>query len=112
MCWSPPLLRDEVGHAVDAAAPERLVLVEQAARQAKPLDVGAHDLAPAGALLGDQAGPLEHRDVLLHGREAHRVVPGQLGDALAAVQRAQDDVTPGGIGQGGEDVVGVEGELH
>ena len=74
---------DEVGHAVDAAAPQRLVLVEQAARQAQPVDVGPDDLAAAGALLGDQAGPLEHRDVLLHGREAHRVVVGQLGDALA-----------------------------
>ena len=35
------------------------------------------------AFLRDQAGPLEHRDVLLHGREAHRVVPGQLRHALA-----------------------------
>ena len=64
------------------------------------------------ALLGDQAGPLEHGDVLLDRREAHRVVPGQLGDALAAAERAQDDVAPGGVGQGGEDVVGVEGGLH
>ncbi len=106
------LLRDEVGHAIDATAPQRLVLVEQAARQAEPLDVGAHDLAAAGALLGDEAGPFEHGDVLLHRREAHRVVPGQLGDALAAVERAQDDVAPGGIGQGGEDVIGVERGLH
>ena len=106
------LLADEVGHAVDATAPQRLVLVEQAARQAEPLDVGAHDLAAAGALLGDQAGPLEHRDVLLHGGEAHGVVPGQLGDALAAAERAQDDVAPGGVRQGGEDLVGVEGGLH
>ena len=82
------------------------------ARQAQPLDVGAHDLAAAGALLGDQAGPLEHRDVLLHGREAHRVVAGQLGDALLPADRAQDDVAPGGVGQGGEDLVGIEGGLH
>ena len=54
--------------------------------QAEPLDVGAHDLAAAAALLGDQAGPLEHRDVLLHRREAHGVVPGQLGDALVAAR--------------------------
>ena len=99
-------------HPVDAAAPQRLVLVEQATRQAEPLDVGAHDLAAAGALLGDQAGPLEHGDVLLHGREAHRVVPGQLCDALIAVQGAQHDVAPGGVGKGGEHLVGVEGELH
>ena len=81
-------------------------------RQAKPIHVGAHDLAAAGALLGDQAGPLEHRDVLLHGREAHGVVPGQLGDAFIAAERAQDDVAPGGVCQGGKDLVGVEGELH
>ena len=35
-----------------------------------------------------------------------------LRDTFATVQRAQDDVTPGGIGECGEDVVGVEGELH
>ena len=89
-----------------------LVLVEQATRQAQTLDVRAHDLAPAGALLGDEAGPLEHGDVLLDGREAHRVVPGQLGDALIATERPQDDVAPGGVRQCGEDVVGVEGGIH
>jgi hypothetical protein len=31
----------------------------------------------------------------------------QLGNALAAGECPQDDVTPGGIGQGGKDVVGV-----
>jgi hypothetical protein len=50
--------------------------------------------------------------VLLHGREAHRVVVGELGDALGAAQRAQDDVPARGIRQGGEDLVGVEHELH
>ena len=79
--------------------------------KAEPLDVGADDLAAADAFLGDQAGPLEHCDVLLDRREAHGVVPGQLGDALAAAERPQDDVAPGGIGQRGEDVVGVEGRL-
>ena len=74
---------DELGHAVDAAAPQLLVLVEQAAREAEPLDVGPDDLAPPDALLGHEAGPLEHRDVLLDRGEAHRVVPGELRDALA-----------------------------
>ena len=108
----PSVLCDEVRHAVDAAAPQRLVLVEQAARQAQPVHVGPDDLAAAGALLGDQARPLEHRDVLLHGREAHGVVPGQFSDPFAAAQRAQDDVTTRAIGECGEDLVGVEGELH
>ena len=61
--------------------------------EAEPLDVGAHDLATAGAFLGDQAGPFEDRDVLLHGGEAHRVVPGQLGHALGAGEGPQDDVS-------------------
>ena len=76
------------------------------------LEVGADDLPPPDAVLADQAGPLEHGDVLLHRREAHRVVAGQLGDALLAVDRAAHDVTPGGIAQCAEDAVVVEGDLH
>ncbi len=103
---------DEVGHPVDPATPQRLVLVEQATRQAQRLDAGAHDLATAASLLGDEPGSLEHGDVLLHRRKAHGVVAGQLCDTLAAVQRPQDDVTPGRIGEGGEDLVGIEAALH
>ena len=50
--------------------------------------------------------------MLLYSREAHRVVPGQLRHALLAGEGPEDDVTPGRIGQGGEDVVGVAGRLH
>ena len=53
--------------------------------------------------LGDEPRPLEHRDVLLHGREAHGVVARELGDALLAGDRPADDVTPGGVGEGAED---------
>ena len=95
-----------------AAAPQLLVLVEQAPRHAEPLEIGADDLPPPDALLGDQAGPLEDGDVLLHRREAHRVVAGQLGDALLAVDRPAHDVPPGGITQRAEDAVVVEGDLH
>jgi hypothetical protein len=35
-------------------------------------------------------------------------VPGQLDDALTTVEGPQDDIAPGGIRQGGKDVVGVE----
>jgi hypothetical protein len=37
---------------------------------------------------------------------------GQLGDPLLASDRATDDVTPGAIGQGGEDPVNVGGRMH
>ena len=83
------------------------------ARHAQPLDVGADDLASADALLRDQPGPLEDRDVLLHRREAHRVVARQLGDPLLPVDRAAHDVAAGVVGQGAEHAVEVgRGELH
>jgi hypothetical protein len=50
--------------------------------------------------------------VLLHRRETHRVVRGQLGDALLPVDRAAHDVPPGGVTQCAEDAVVVEGDLH
>ena len=64
------------------------------------------------ACLRHQAGPLEHGDVLLHGREAHGVVGRQLRDALAPVEGSEDDVAAGGVREGGEDLIGVEGRLH
>ena len=76
------------------------------------MEVGADDLAAADALLGDQPSPLEDGDVLLHRREAHGVVVGQLGDALMAGHRAAHDVAPRGISQGAEDAVVVEHQLH
>ena len=79
----------------------------------QPLEIGADDLAAPDALLGDQAGPLEHGDVLLHRREAHRVVAGQLDDALLGIDRAADDVAPRGIGERAEQAVDVgPGDRH
>src|ERR1035437_8801829 len=57
-CVVPLSADDEIGHALDAAAPQRLVPVEQAPSHLEPLHVGAHDLAAARALLGDQTGAL------------------------------------------------------
>src|SRR5258708_31673593 len=98
---------NEVGHAVDAAAPQPLVLVEQVAHDANPLEIGAHDFAAPDALLGDQAGAFEDGDVLLNRGEAHRVVAGQLDDALLGADGAADDVAPRLIGQRAEHAVEV-----
>src|SRR5919206_877859 len=92
---------NELGHAVDAAAPELLVLVEQAAHDAEALEIGADDLAASNALLGDQAGPLEDGDVLLDRGEAHGVMAGQLDDALLGADRAADDVAARAVREGG-----------
>ena len=65
----------QVGHAVDPAAPQRLVLGRAGARARRSRSMLVRTtLRRPMRCLGDQAGPLEHRDVLLHGREAHRVV--------------------------------------
>ena len=51
--------------------------------------------------------------MLLHRREAHPVVAGQLRHALVPADGPADDVTPGGIGQGTEEAVEVgRGDLH
>ena len=57
LVWLPGVLVDELSHAVDPAAPQLLVLVEQPSRHAQPLDVGADDLASPDAVLGDKPGP-------------------------------------------------------
>src|SRR5437667_10448980 len=69
--------------------------------------MGAHDLAAADALLGDQAGTFEDGDMLLNRREAHWVVAGQLDDALLGADRAADDVAPRVIGERAEHTVEV-----
>src|SRR5438270_5523402 len=98
---------NEVGQAVDAATPQLLVLVEQVAHDAKAFEIGADELAASDALLGDQAGALEDGDVLLDRREAHRVVAGQLDDALLGADRAADDVAPRVIRERAEHAVEV-----
>ena len=77
--------------------------IEQAPRVCEPCGIRRDDLAPAGAPLGHKAGSLEHRNVLLHGREAHGVVIRKLGDPLLASDRPANDVAPGGVREGGED---------
>src|SRR2546423_601028 len=62
-------------------------------------------LPAADALLRDQACALENRDVLLDRREAHRVMAGQLEDALLGADRAADDVAACVIREGGEHAV-------
>ena len=103
---------DQLAHARDSAAPQLLVLVEQATRDQQGLQVRLHDLSATDALLAHQARPLEDRDVLLHRGEAHGVVAGELGDAFCAIDGPTHDVPPRGVGQGSEHRVVVGEELH
>src|SRR5262249_22935797 len=59
------------------------------------------------ALFGNQAGPLENGDVLLDGREAHRVVAGELDDALVGGDRAAHDVAASVVRKSAEHAIEV-----
>jgi len=75
--------------AVHAPAPGGLELVERLRCAPHRVGVGAHKLLSALAPLDDHAGSLQHRDVLLHRGEAHRVVVGELGHRRPAAEAAQ-----------------------
>jgi hypothetical protein len=90
---------EEVAESVHAVAPSCLELVEQAVDVAHGADPPAHDLLAASLVLGDEVSPLENGDVLLHGGEAHRVSPSQVGDGVLALQDQPDDVAAGPIGE-------------
>ena len=64
------------------------------------------------ALLCDQAGPLEHGDMFLYGREAHRVAPRESRNRGLVVGAAAKDVATGRVGEGMEQPVdGILGQL-
>jgi RNA polymerase sigma factor (sigma-70 family) len=65
--------REQIGHPVHTPAPVRLELVEDLPRPGHGVWVGAHEPLPSSALLGDQTGAIQQRDMLLHRGEAHRV---------------------------------------
>ena len=58
-------------------------------------------------MLADQSRSLEDGDVLLDRREAHRVVAGELEDALLGADRTADDVAARVIREGGKEAVEV-----
>ena len=99
-------LREQVRHPIHAPAPVRLELVECLTRPADGIGVGADALFPSAALLGDQAGPLQHRDVLLDRGEAHGVYLGQPRHCQLVFKAAAEDVAAGGVGERVEHAVG------
>src|SRR5688500_8613003 len=92
-------------HAAHSPAPGRLELVEGLPGAADRAGIGAHELLPPTALLGDQAGPLQHGDVLLHGREAHRVSLRESRNRGLAGGAAAKNVAAGRVRQGMEQFV-------
>ena len=79
--------------------------VEQLPRLADADGFGVHALLPSDPLLADEARPLEHRDVLLHGGEAHPVGAGEGRHRPLALDHPGEDVAPGGVRERVEDQV-------
>src|SRR4029079_8902508 len=99
---------EQVAHAGDAVAPQQFEPVQSVVGGTQGRDVSGHQVLPALALFGHQSRPLQDRDVLLHGGEAHRVVAGQGGDRERVVNRAPHDVPPRGVGEGLEEPIHLD----
>src|SRR5699024_8403300 len=89
--------REQLVDAGDVLASALLQLGEHRGGGAEGAGGATGEGLPAVTAPGEQAGPLEHHDVLLHRREAHRVVPGQGRDRLLASQHPPQDVPPRAI---------------
>ncbi len=96
------VLREQLGHSVHSPAPGHLELVEGLPRPLDCIGISAHELLPSAAFLCDQACPFQHRDVLLHGREAHRIGRGQPRHGGVTPDGATENVAASGVGQGVE----------
>ena len=67
--------------------------------------LGAHERLPPAALLGHQAGALEHGHVLLDRGEAHRIGLGQPRHRRGVDRAAAQDVAPRRIREAAEELV-------
>src|SRR6187455_2436292 len=99
-------MREDLLDAVDAPAPERFEIVEQAMGGAQRRDIAAYALLPAVAGLGDEPRALQRPYVLVHRGEADRIAAGQLGDRVRVAQHHGEDVAARGIGQRMKERVG------
>ena len=86
------LLFCQLLEVVEGRSPER-VEVRTELRQA--LGVGSVDVVATDRLHPDQAGLLEHPEVLGYRRPADRKVPRQLGDRLRALPRKPKSIARG-----------------
>src|SRR5690606_20132580 len=76
------VLLEQCVDAGDAAPPDPLELGEHRGDRPDRLDVAAGQLLAAATALGEQAGALQHGDMLLDRGEAHVVVRRQGGDGV------------------------------
>lgn len=70
------------------------------------LDVGSHQLLASLPTFCHQICSLQDGDMLLDGGEADWVEVGQSRDGELGLEGTHDDVPPGGVGKGVEEIVG------
>ena len=70
------------------------------------LDVGSNQLLASVPTFFHQICSLQDGNMLLDGSEADWVEAGQSGHGELGLEGAPDDVSPGGVGQGVDEIVG------
>ena len=85
--------------------PAFLELREQTVGAAQGVGIPGDALRAAILALGHQVRALEDGDVLLHGGKRHVVAGGELGDGRFRGHHSCQDVAPGRIGEGAEQVI-------
>jgi hypothetical protein len=100
------LIGEDVAEPVDAVAPDQFESIEEPLRGADRVDTPAYELLAAVTTFGDERGAVEHRHVLLHCGEAHRVLAGEGAHRVVLAHGSSDDVSARGIGERVEEPVG------
>lgn len=90
---------------LDAAAPELFEVAKKILGSADGLGIPSDDALPPPRRASHEVSRLEHRDMLLHGRERHVIALGELGDRGLLAERAAHDVASRRIGKCPEDPV-------
>jgi hypothetical protein len=94
---------DKLDEAGARGAPDWVVEILSPSTTSRPCRVDPVQAPGAVALVDDQAGVLEHAQVLRHGGPADGQMPGDVADGQGTVGDQLDDRSPGRVAQGVED---------
>ncbi len=101
------VFREHISEALKTEAPQRFQLIEERPRLTQGVDISVDQLFPAPALLRNEASSLQHRNVLLHCGEAHRISPGQNADRDSLLHGELQNVTSRCVRQSVKQPIGL-----
>jgi hypothetical protein len=90
---------EDFGNALGPIDPELLELGKQSGGALNGFPIATDKLFATASLFADEFRSLEHRDVLLHPREAHRVLPRERRDRLLLTDRSAKNVSTCRVGE-------------